>query len=97
MRASELLGEKPGERQAVVDGVLYARGDKVRLLLGQRRSDASDSLIDGKVATIENIYIDYDDKIHFAVTIDDDPAQEMMREMGIYRYFGPGEVELLDG
>jgi hypothetical protein len=97
MKATGLMNDAPGEKQITLDGTEYKRGDKVRLTLGKRRSDPSDSLMDGRVATIENIYLDYDDKVHFAVTLDDDPGQPLMREMGIYKYFGPGEVELMAG
>ena len=50
-------------------------------------------LIDGRIATIEIIHTDYDDKVHIAVTMDDDPGQDMLRELGIYRFFSPDEVE----
>jgi hypothetical protein len=86
------MGNAPGELVKMIDGVLYSKGDKVRLRLGKRRSDASDMLLDGKIATIEIIYTDYDDNIHLAVTIDEDPGQDLQRELGIYRFFSPDEV-----
>lgn len=93
MRASGLMGDSPGEVVKMVNGIMYSKGDKVRLMLGKRRSDASDMLIDGRIATIEIIYTDYDDEVHIAVTMDDDPGQELQRELGIYRYFNTEEVE----
>lgn len=93
MRAADLLGDAPGDRVKMVNGVLYSKGDKVRLKLGQRRSDAGDMFLDGRIATIEIIHTDYDDKVHIAVTMDDDPGQDMLREMGIFRFFSPEEVE----
>ncbi len=95
MRSSDAMGEMPGELVKLIDGVLYSKGDKVRLKLGKRRSDASDMFLDGKIGTIEIIYTDYDDNIHIAVTMDDDPGQDLQRDMGIYRFFSPDEVELL--
>lgn len=92
MRSSDAMGNAPGELVKMIDGVLYSKGDKVRLRLGKRRSDASDMLLDGKIATIEIIYTDYDDNIHLAVTIDEDPGQDLQRELGIYRFFSPDEV-----
>ena len=89
------MGEMPGELVKLINGVLYSKGDKVRLKLGKRRSDASDMFLDGKIATIEIIYTDYDDNVHIAVTMDDDPGQDLQRDMGIYRFFSPDEVELL--
>jgi len=93
MRTSDAMGNAPGEVVKIVNGILYSKGDKVRLKLGQRRSDASDMLIDGRLATIEIIHTDYDDKVHIAVTMDDDPGQDMLRDLGIYRFFSPAEVE----
>ncbi len=93
MRSSDAMGDTPGEVVKVVDGVMHSKGDKVRLKLGQRRSDAADMLLNGRVATIEIIHTDYDDNVHIAVTMDDDPGQDMLRELGIYRFFSPEEVE----
>ena len=92
MRSPDSMGNTPGDLVKMVDGILYSKGDKVRLKLGQRRSDAADMLIDGRIATIEIIYTDYDDKVHIAVTMDDDPGQDMLRDLGIYRFFSPEEV-----
>jgi hypothetical protein len=89
------MDDAPGEVVKMVDGIMYSKGDKVRLKLGQRRSDAADILLDGRIATIEIIYTDYEDHVHIAVTMDDDPGQDLQRELGIYRYFNPLEVEHL--
>ncbi len=93
MRASGLTNETPGDVVKMVGDILYSKGDKVRLRLGQRRSDASDMLIDNRIATIEIIYTDYDDNVHIAVTMDDDPGQDLLRDLGIYRFFSPDEIE----
>jgi hypothetical protein len=93
MKNPEFMGDAPGEKVKVIKGTRYAKGDKVYLRLGQKRSDASDLLLDGMVATIEMIYVDYDGRYHIAVTMDDDPGQEMLRDLGIYRYFSPDELE----
>ena len=93
MRASDLMGDAPGELVKVVDGIMYSKGDKVRLRLGQKRSDATDMILNGRIATIEVMYTDYEDRVHIAVTMDDDPGQDLQRDMGIYHYFDPGELE----
>jgi hypothetical protein len=93
MRASDAMGDTPGEVVKMVDGILYSKGDKVRLKLCQRRADAADILLNDRIATIEIIHTDYEDKIHLADTMDDDPGQDMLRELGIYRFFSPEEVE----
>jgi hypothetical protein len=86
----------PGEEQVDVDGVTYRLGDKVVLRLGHRK-DPYDQLLDGRVATLERIYFDYDDKLYFGVTVDDDPGQELMRETGRFLFFFTGELEAQRG
>ena len=49
----------------------------------------------GRSATIERILIDYDDHVHICVTVDDDPGQELMRDIGRFLYFKPTEVEVI--
>jgi hypothetical protein len=83
-----------GEEQLEIDGVLYRRGGQVRLRAGDVHA-AHDHLLDGRAATIERIYVDYEDKVHLCVTVDDDPGQELMRDIGRYLYFKPTEVEVL--
>lgn len=93
MRANALISNVPGETKKIINGIEYVQGDKVRLSLGKKRADAADFLLDEKIATIEKIYTDYNDEIHFAVTLDDDPGQDLQREMGIYHYFSLEEIE----
>ena len=95
MKAVGLAPDRPGEERVRVEGAEFARHDKVRLRLGQRRSDAADVLLVGRVATIETIYRDYDGKVYLGVTLDDDPAQDMQRELGRYMFFFPDEVEVI--
>lgn len=89
------MNDAPGEIFRIVDGIEYRKGDTVRLTLGRRRSDAMDMLLENKLATIEIIYIDYEDKVYLAVTINDDPGQDMARELGRYLFFSPDEVEII--
>jgi hypothetical protein len=57
--------------------------------------DTFDRMLDGRTATLERIYIDYDDRVHLAVTVDDDPGQDLMRETGRYLFFFPHEGQPL--
>jgi hypothetical protein len=50
-------------------------------------------MLAGRTATIERLYIDYDDDAHIAVTVDDDAAQALFRETGRYLFFRADEVE----
>jgi hypothetical protein len=51
--------------------------------------------LDGKTATIERILTDYDGTIHFGVTIDGDPGQELLRETNRFMFFFLDEVEVV--
>jgi hypothetical protein len=84
----------PGEERATVDGVTFKRGATLVLRPGTDR-DPYDKMLDGRRATIERIYLDYDDRVYLAVTIDDDPGQELMRETGRYLFFFANEVEAI--
>jgi hypothetical protein len=90
----------PGESEVVVDDVTFRRGDKVIIRPGDQlgsleRKDVLDSLLEGRVATIERIYLDPDDRIYLGVTVDDDPGQDLMRDTGRYLFFFTDEVEVL--
>ena len=103
---SEIGGEPPvpprprqepaTEREATIDGRTFRLGDQLVLRLAGR-IDTYDRMLDGRTAMLERIYIDYDDKVHLGVTIDDDPGQELMRETGRFHFFFAGEVELVSG
>jgi hypothetical protein len=84
----------PGEERATVDGVTFERGGTLVLRPGTDR-DVYDRMLDGRRATVERIYIGYDDRVYLGVTVDDDPGQELMRETGRYLFFFANEVEAL--
>lgn len=78
------------------DGRVFHVGDTVLLkLLRKKRQDAIDHMLDGKTATIERILTDYDGTIHFGVTIDGDPGQELLRETNRFMFFFLDEVEVV--
>jgi hypothetical protein len=83
-----------GEPLIEVGGATFRRGAKVRLNPGPGAAP-QDGVWAGRVATIERIYRDYEDGVHLAVTVDDDPGQELMRDIGRYLYFKPAEVEVI--
>ena len=82
-----------GEDEAVVDGTTVRRGEKLILRLGDR-IDPYDRMLDGRTATLERIYLDYDGRTYLGVTVDSDPMQEVMRETGRYLFFFDDEVEV---
>jgi hypothetical protein len=90
--ASEPGHPNPGEPELELDGVVFRKGAKVVLRPGTDR-DVLDRMLDGRTATIERLYLDYEDGAHIAVTVDDDPAQELFRETGRYLFFRAAELE----
>jgi hypothetical protein len=82
-----------GEQETIVDGQTVRRGAKL-VLHPKAGGDAQDFLLDGRTATLERIYVDYDDVVHLAVTIDSDPMQLVLRESGRFMFFKPDEVEV---
>ena len=83
----------PGEwTRIAVDGVEYSRGEQVVLRLGTRE-DPYDRMLDGRIATIRRIRVDMDDRVHFAVSVDDDPMHQVLGETGRFLTFFAGELE----
>jgi hypothetical protein len=78
----------------IIDGVRVAKGSRVRLRPGHRRTDAQDLFLHGRVATVEAVFFDVDGAQHLGVTLDDDPElAEISRSQGRFLYFAPDEVE----
>jgi hypothetical protein len=92
---SEMVGDPSrGEDRAEADGKVFTRGGKVVLRPGPD-ADLHARMLDGRTATIERIYVDYDGKVHLGVTIDDVPGQDLMRETGRFLFFFAPEVEVV--
>jgi hypothetical protein len=90
------LAEKPALDRVQVGDVELKAGDRVRLWpLG--RADVMDMALEGKIAVIESIEQDYEDRIYLAVTVEDDPGRDLgqMRQPGHRFFFGVEEVEPL--
>jgi hypothetical protein len=86
----------PDTDWVIVDGVPISRGSKVIMRPGSRRSDAQDLFLVGRRATVEAVLFDVDDKVHVAVSPDDDPAADLQRSHGRYLYFATDEIEPAD-
>jgi hypothetical protein len=88
----------PDTDSILIDGVAVGRGSSVRLRPGNRRTDAQDIFMRGKMATVEAVFFDVDGQQHLGVTLDDDPElAEIARAQGRFLYFAPDEVEPLRG
>ncbi len=74
----------------------FRPGDRV-LLRPRKQADIFDIALNGKVAIVESIERDFEDKIHVAVTVEDDPGRDLgvAHQIGHRFFFGADEVELL--
>ncbi len=74
----------------------FREGDRVRLR-PSKKADIFDIALDGKIAIIESVERDFEDNIHLAVTVEDDPGRDfgIARQIGHRFFFGVEEVELV--
>ena len=96
MNEWETLGEHTRLELIDVGGVVFRRGDQVRLR-PKGGADAFDLLLTGHIATIESIEQDYENRIYLAVTVDADPGRDLgaQRRPGHRFFYAPEEVEPL--
>jgi hydrogenase maturation protease len=89
--------ERPPLESLVVGGVELSKGSRV-LLWPRAGGDIMDLALKGKVAFVEAIEQDYEDQIHLAVTLEDDPGRDLGEAniLGHRFFFSPDEVEPLD-
>jgi hydrogenase maturation protease len=79
------------------DGVAIGVGDRVRLQ-PRKCGDTIDVFLAGKIATVEAIEQDYENQIHVAVVVDEDPGRDLglARQPGHRFFFVPDEIELVE-
>ena len=87
-------GMKP--ESVTIDGKTYKPGVRVRIQ-PQNQSDVMDIALAGKIAIIQSVEQDFEDNIHLAVVIEDDPGRDlgMMRQPGHRFFYSLDDVELL--
>lgn len=95
--AAELFWEdedtvNPDSDVVHIEGVAVVRGSKVVLRPGARRSDAQDMFLAGKVADVQAVFHDLEEKQFLAVTLEDDPNADIQIRSGRFLYFSPDEV-----
>jgi len=92
----ELEG-RPTLRSVNVGGVEVEKGSRVLLWPGSG-GDIMDVALKGKVAFVESIEQDYEDRIYIAVTLEDDPGRDLGGDgiLGHRFFFSPEEIEPLD-
>jgi hypothetical protein len=88
--------ERRSEQRVVVGGVEIRPGSRVRLR-PRSGADVMDLVLADRVAIVSAIEEDYEERVHLAVTIEDDPGSQLGREgmPGHRFYFSPEEVEPL--
>jgi len=86
----------PWTDAVTVAGVELAKGSAVRLR-PSRRADSHDLFLAGQTATVAGVFTDVDGTTHVAVSLDADPATELLAWHGRYLYFHPDELEPLGG
>ena len=93
-RTDALTAEELLAMHGVIRGLRV--GDRVRLR-PRRMADIMDIALAGKTATIASIETDFDDRIHLAVLVDDDPGRDLgeLQQPGHRFFFSPEEVEPL--
>ena len=79
----------------LIGGVEITSGSHVRLK-PSRRADAHDLFYAGRLATVKGIFNDVDGDQHVAVSLDDDPASDILEWQGRFLYFHPEEIEVVE-
>ncbi len=92
----QLLEDASELASTTVNGVELKTGDRV-LLKPRKGGDIFDIALADQIAIIEAIEQDYENKIHLAVVLENDPGRElgMMRQPGHRFFFALEEVEPL--
>ena len=82
----------PDTDSVTIEGREIARGSKVRLRPGARRADAQDMFLVGRIADVQAVLLDVDDKPYLAVSLADDDFADIKVSHGRFLYFTPDEV-----
>jgi len=92
----QLLEERMPVEEVQVGGVGIKTGMRVRLR-PRAGGDIFDLALAGQIAIVESIEQDYEDKMHLAVVLEDDPGQDLgrLRQPGHRFFFSPEEIEPL--
>jgi hypothetical protein len=88
---------RPELRSVIVEGVEIVKGSRV-MLWPRAGGDVIDIALSGKVAFVEAIEQDYEERIHLSVTLEDDPGRDLgdAHILGHRFFFSPDEVVPLD-
>jgi hypothetical protein len=82
----------PDTDSVMISGQRVARGSLVRLQPGARRADAQDMFLAGRMAEVQAVLTDVEDRPYLAVSLADDPDADLRIAHGRFLYFRPDEV-----
>lgn len=90
--------ERRGPEAVEVAGALVRAGSVVRLTPRRSGGDIFEIALAGRTAVVHEVLQDYEGRIQLAVTVLDDPGQDLgaLRRPGHRFFFDPQEVEPLD-
>jgi hydrogenase maturation protease len=79
-----------------IGGVDVRRGSRVRLR-PRAEADTFDTALAGRIAVVAGIEQDFEERVHVAVTLEDDPGQALggAAQLGHRFFFAPEEIEPL--
>src|SRR6516162_1017973 len=83
----------PDTDSVLIGGHEVARGSLVRLRPGARRADAQDMFLAGRIAEVQAVLLDIEDRPYLAVALTDHPDPDLSIAHGRFLYFMPDEVE----
>ncbi len=83
----------PDTDTVTIAGQQVGRGSRVRLRPGARRADAQDMFLVGRIAEVQAVLYDVDDKPYLAVSLADQPDEDLRIAHGRFLYFSTDEVE----
>ena len=83
----------PDTDSVTIGGLPVARGSLVRLRPGARRADAQDMFLVGRLAEVQAVLHDVDDHPYLAVSLADQPDEDLRIAHGRFLYFATDEVE----
>ena len=82
----------PDTDTVTIGGQQIGRGSRVRLQPGARRADAQDMFLVGRPAEVQAVLYDVDDKPYLAVSLADQPDEDIRIAHGRFLYFSTDEV-----
>ena len=83
----------PDTDSVTIGGQQISRGSRVRLRPGARRADAQDMFLIGRVAEVQAVLLDVEDHPYLAVSLADQPDEDLRIAHGRFLYFTTDEVE----